>query len=112
MQIGDIIAGSVGVILQVYPNDPGVTPIISFTGTTPSLLIGMSPLGVQNPVPSLPLTVSLDGTYATYTLTGNEFLSGGNYTVQLQVLDGGNTFLSDEQVIVVSPYVNQPVFDP
>lgn len=93
-------AGDVGV--QIVCNAGGY----NLTGATCTLLAAPGPPERPGTAETFgPMTVSGDGSTATYTTTGTDFVSGGNWNLQLRVVVGNNTFTSPAGTLFVNSLV-------
>lgn len=72
------------------------------TGQTAVLLLTLNVAGETPVTVPLTLTVSVDGSSGSYTMTGTEFTTPGYYDAQVKYsTGGGNNFYSPEQVQAV-----------
>ena len=97
--------------------DKGVQIIVNaggydLTGSTCALLVAPNPAGAAFPtvpppgvaVTLTPMTVAPNGLTATYTTTGTDFPSGGEWSAQLEVTtSGGESFTSPPGSFYIYP---------
>lgn len=100
MTNGSLTVGDVGIALVI---DAGG---FNLSGCTCTLLAapGSTPNTLGAPTRLSPVPIAADGFHAVYTTTGEDFLTGGPWQLQLEVVTpAGDVFTSPPGSIYINP---------